>query len=318
LTNVVCFSTIYKEFRTEFYIQNHLNPSLTIILSDGVLSQWAGGLDFLDARNRASDNRNRGKSVYKPTVPAVEQAARVLLCLGEGPSFKMSLTEICSHVGIYKSKGFSILNTLKQFGLVEKDPQTKAYSLGPSVIFLSRSVLDHLNFPEIVAPFLENLARDTNATAVFGLISGSHVLVVAKHEGNQKLGFGLGLGHRFHITLGAHGKAIAAFMSQAEREKLLAKKRLYFYGDVSRMDLNRLLDEMARCRSLGFADDIGEVTPGVNIISAPVFSNRERMLGCLILIGTFAAGKIEEYGPKVASSARQVSHRLGALMSFRH
>ena len=270
----------------------------------------------MDARARESDNRNKGKSAYKPTVPAVEQASRILLCLGESPSFKMSLTEICSHVGIYKSKGYSILNTLKQFGLVEKDPQTKNYSLGSNLIFLSRSVLDNLNYPEIVAPFLENLAKDTNGTAVFGLINGSHVLVVAKHEGNQKLGFGLRLGHRFHISLGAHGKAIAAFMSQAEREKLLAKKKLFFYGEVSRMDLNRLNEEMARCRDLGFAQDIGEVTPGVNIISAPVFSNREKILGCVILIGTFAAGKINEYGPQVASMARQVSHKLGARAGF--
>ncbi len=266
----------------------------------------------MNARASKSRNDSRRKSSYRPLVPAVEQASRILLCLGESPVFKMGLTEICGQVGIYKSKGYSILNTLKQFGLVEKDPQTKNYSLGPGLIFLSRSVLDHLSYPEIVAPFLKNLARDTNGTAVFGLISGSHVLVVAKHEGNQKLGFGLRLGHRFHVTLGAHGKAIAAFMNEAERQKLLAKKKLYFYGEASCMDPKRLDAEMAECRSLGFAQDMGEVTPGVNIISAPVFTLRQKMLGCVILIGTFPAARIEQYGPRVATIARQVSHKLGA------
>ena len=70
------------------------------------------------------------KSGYKPLVPAVEQSSRVLICLGRSPKFKMTLTEICNEVGIHKSKGYSILNTLKQFGFVEKDPQTKTYSLG--------------------------------------------------------------------------------------------------------------------------------------------------------------------------------------------
>lgn len=74
-------------------------------------------------------------SVYKPLVPAVEQASRILLCLGESPQFKMRLTEICKQVGIHKSKGHSILNTLKQFGFVQKDPLTKVYSLGPALIF---------------------------------------------------------------------------------------------------------------------------------------------------------------------------------------
>jgi hypothetical protein len=54
----------------------------------------------------------KSKSGYKPIVPAVEQASRILLCLGESPNFKMRLTEICKQIGIHKSKGHSILNML--------------------------------------------------------------------------------------------------------------------------------------------------------------------------------------------------------------
>jgi DNA-binding IclR family transcriptional regulator len=101
-------------------------------------------------------------------------------------------------------------------------------------------------------------------------------------------------------------------MSEPEREKVLTKKKLYFYGDVSRMDMKRLSEDIRRCRDLGFAQDIGEVTPGVIVISAPVFDLREKIVGCTILIGTFAASKTQEYGPRVASVSRQISHRLGA------
>jgi len=252
------------------------------------------------------------KSVYKPSVPAVEQASRVLLCLGESPNFKMKLTEICNQVGIHKSKGHSILNTLKQFGFVEKDPQAKTYSLGPALIFLSRHVLDNLYYPDIVAPFLENLAKETNGTALFGLIYGEHLLVVGKHEGNQNMGFTIRLGHRFHITLGAHGKAIVAFMPEADREKILTKKRVYFHGlNISRLNMKRLRDELTKCRQLGYAQDVGEITTGVNFVSAPVFGVQEKIIGCIILIGTFAESLIEKYGPKTADGARQVSYKLG-------
>ncbi len=165
----------------------------------------------------------------------------------------------------------------------------------------------------VVAPFLETLAKETNGTAVFGLVHGDHVLVVGKNEGNQNIGFGLRLGHRFHMTLGAHGKAIVAFMNEAERERVLAKKKLYFYGEASRMDMKRLDEEMSKMQRPGFCpgyrrSDSREST----IISAPVFGIREKILGCVILIGTFPADKIEQYGPKVASTSRQISHRLGA------
>ena len=267
----------------------------------------------MDVKKRLPKSGLKGKSVYKPLVPAVEQASRVLLCLGESPNFKMKLTEICKQVGIHKSKGHSILNTLKQFGFVEKDPQTKTYSLGPALIFLSRHVLDNLYYPDIVAPFLDDLAKETNGTALFGLIYAEHLLVVGKREGNQNIGFSIRLGHRFHVTLGAHGKAMVAFMPEADREKILTKKRVYFHGlDISRLNMKRLRDELTKCRQLGYAQDVGEITPGVNFVSAPVFGVQEKIIGCIILIGTFAESLIEKYGPKTADGARQVSYKLGA------
>ena len=269
----------------------------------------------MDVKKRLPKSGLKGKSVYKPLVPAVEQASRVLLCLGESPNFKMKLTEICKQVGIHKSKGHSILNTLKQFGFVEKDPQTKTYSLGPALIFLSRHVLDNLYYPDIVAPFLDDLAKETNGTALFGLIYAEHLLVVGKREGNQNIGFSIRLGHRFHVTLGAHGKAMVAFMPEADREKILTKKRVYFHGlDISRLNMKRLRDELTKCRQLGYAQDVGEITTGVNFVSAPIFGVQEKIVGCIILIGTFPEGLIEKYGPKTADVARRISYKLGADM----
>lgn len=257
-------------------------------------------------------NDQKGKSAYKPIVPAVEQASRILLCLGESPNFKMSLTDICRQVGIHKSKGYSILHTLMEYGFTEKDLQTKTYSLGPSLLFLSRNFLDNLYYPNVVAPFLKSLAKETNETAMFGLISGSHVFVLNQREGNGNIGFRLRHGQRFHITLGAHGKAIVAFLPEAERKAILSRKKLYFHGDPSRVEMKRLKEEFARCRESGFAYEIGEVTPGVTVISTPVFGLREKLIGCVGLIGVYPQGKIQGYGAKLAGVAEEISHKLGA------
>lgn len=228
----------------------------------------------------------------------------------------MGLSAISKEVGIHKSKGFSILNTLGQFGFVEKDFLTKTYSLGPGLLVLSRHVLDNIRYPEVVSPFLKRLAIETNGTAIFGLINGEHVLVVGKHEGNQNIGFTVRLGHRFHITLGAHGKSIVAFMPEAEKEKFLNKKRAYFYGNPSSLDVNRLREDLATCRELGYAVDMGEITPGVIVVAAPLFAYQNKLIGCLILMGTFSETKIQEYGPKIAALARQVSIKLGAEIEY--
>jgi DNA-binding IclR family transcriptional regulator len=256
------------------------------------------------------DDISLGKSTYKPLSPAVEQASWVLISLGKTGRNKMSLTEICREVGIHKSKGYSILNTLMQFGFVEKDTQTKAYSLGPGLLFLSRHLLDNMDVRDRVSPFLKNVAVETKNTALLGLISTDQVFVVAKHEGNQNIGITIRLGHRFHITAGAHGKAITAFLPEVERKRILARKNLYFFGDAELMDMGKLKKELEECRAKGFSCDIGGLQPGINAVSAPVFGPQGKLIGCVILMGTFPEQIVEENGLIIAQAAKEISSSL--------
>jgi IclR family transcriptional regulator, KDG regulon repressor len=258
------------------------------------------------------EKKKKSKSVYKPIVPALEEAGRVLLCLGQSSNFRMTLTEICKKVGIHTSKAFSILNTLGQFGFVEKDPQTKTYSLGIGLVFLSRQVLDHLDYRGTIDPFLKKLARETSGIAFFGLLQGESLYVIAKQEGDQRIGLTVRLGHRFHFTYGVHGKVIAAFMPDAERQKLLSRKNLYFYGDSSKLDMARLQDDLAKCRESGFAVDAGRINPGINAIGSPVFGVDGNITGVITLIGTFPEDMINEHGRTTSLIAKQVSSRFGA------
>jgi DNA-binding IclR family transcriptional regulator len=101
-------------------------------------------------------------------------------------------------------------------------------------------------------------------------------------------------------------------MPEAEREKILARKKLYFYGDPSRVNMKRLRDELAQCRKRGFARDVGDLQHGINAVSAPVFGPDEKIIGCVILIGTFPEALIEKYGHKVTNAVKKISQKLGA------
>ena len=262
--------------------------------------------------SKDSRQQKEYKTGYTPLVPAVQQGAQILICLAKSPTFKMKLTDICNHVGIHKSKGYSILNTLKNFGLVEKDPQTKTYSLGPALVFLSGRVLDNMDYRNTVAPFLEYLAKETNSAAFFGLIVEEHVFVIAKHEVDSGIKITIRLGYRFPITYGAHGKAIVAFLPKVEREKILATEKLWFYGDTSGLNMERLEGEFARCRQLGFAQDIGEMDPRFNAVAAPVFGLRGKLIASIFVVGIFGERLVGKYGHKVAECARKVSYNFGA------
>jgi len=55
----------------------------------------------------------KAKSTYMNLVPAAEQALKILLFLAGDRSGKKSVAEIRKELGIYKSKGYSLLNTLQ-------------------------------------------------------------------------------------------------------------------------------------------------------------------------------------------------------------
>jgi DNA-binding IclR family transcriptional regulator len=250
---------------------------------------------------------------YTGLVPAVDQAARILLCLAKSRSSRMTLTEICNSVAIHKSKGYAILNTLMKFGFVRKETEGKTYSLGLGLISLSRKVLDGLNFGEAAAPFLGRLARKTHSTALLGLLDDDeHAFIVAKQEADQNIGLTTRVGHRFMMTEGAAGKAIFAFLPQTERERLLAEKRLRFHGLEERLDRPRLDRELRECRKVGYAVDLGENFAGINIIAAPAFDSHDALLGTMFIMGTFPEKLAAEYGPLVAETAREFSMFLGA------
>jgi DNA-binding IclR family transcriptional regulator len=259
--------------------------------------------------------QNKGvKAGYTPLVPAVKQGAEILICLAKSPTFKMRLTDICHEVGIHKSKGYSILHTLKTFGFIEKDPQTKTYTLGPALVFLSGRVLDNIYSQEKVAPFLESLAKETQSTAFFGLIVGSHLFVMAKHEAYSGVNISIRLGYRFPLTYRSHGKAIFAFLPQEERKQLLASEKFWFYGDDDNSPLNieRLREEFIRCRQVGYAQDMGNLYPHYNSVAAPVFGHNGKVVACLVVVGVFDESLVDHYGHKVAECAKKISYTFGA------
>lgn len=248
----------------------------------------------------------------KYMVPAVEQAARLLFCLAGNSSAQMSLPDICAQVGIHKSKAYSILQTLQKFGLVQRFSDRKGYALGPGLITLSRKVLDDFNAPRLAEPLLEELAVKFGGTATLGLIADRIVFVVAKNEGGADIGVTIRIGHRFPLTYGSHGKAIAASLPDRELELLLKESKLYFHGSAEKLDRDRLAVELGRCRSEGFALDLGDMKPGLNSVAAAVFGPGETPIGYIALIGLFSNEVARESGPEVAAAARTLSRQLGA------
>jgi DNA-binding IclR family transcriptional regulator len=251
-------------------------------------------------------------------VPSVEQACRILFRLAVADSGRMSLQDVCAQVGIHKSKAFSVLQTLQKFGLVQTGGRGKGYALGPGLIGLSRRFLDTLSTPKLAEPFLAELARKTGATAVLGLIAGKNVFVAAKNEGAGPIVVTMRVGHRFPLTYGCHGKAVAAFLDEKDLEDLLKDKKLYFHGDPAKFDKKRLMEDIARCRRDWFAEDFEETAPGRYAVAAPVLGPNGYPIGYLVVLGIATSETARQSGPLIAQAGQALSRQLGATIELPH
>jgi DNA-binding IclR family transcriptional regulator len=255
---------------------------------------------------------NNKKSTYQPCSPAVEQAARLLLCLGETREPEMSLTGICKKIGIHKSKGFSILNALAKHDLVIKDSRSKTYSLGPALMPLAEKAREKLNINNIAKTYLQNLANETKTSVLLGIINNDQFYITAKYDGNDKLSVTVRQHQSLHISHGAHGKAIFAFLDEKEKLRIFESEKLFFHGEPENLDRKRLAEELELCRVKGFAVDNGEVTPGITAVSAPVFDHNNRVMAAIVMVGTFKEDKFEKLGRKTAAAAELISKKAGA------
>ena len=240
-------------------------------------------------------------SEYKVLVPALDQAIKILLYLQEAAGAKMSLTNICKAVGLHKSKGHSILNTLQRYDIVARDPDSKTYTLGARLIPLARAVLDHLDFRSAAVPIVEELAKETGMTVWFGLVMNRSLFVVSKYEGGEHFWATPGIGQIFRLFEGAHGKAALAYLPNAERDAILAKME----------NKSAVVRELDPVRRQGFARDAGEFAKGINAVAAPVFGPGQQVLGVLLLFGTFPKSQMDRLGAKTAGAARRISQKLG-------
>lgn len=254
----------------------------------------------------------KSASTDKYLVPAVEQALRVMFRIAQSESAHMNLTQICQQTGIHKSTAFCLLHTLRKYGIVQTAGRGKGFTLGPGLIGLSRRFLDTLSLPKLAEPLLSELAGKSGTTAALGLIADKNVFVAAKHEGGNPLGITMRVGHRFPLTYGCHGKAIAAFLPENELDELLEEETLYFHGTPSMLDREKLKEEIASCRRDWFATDIQETVPGLNAVAAPVLGPNKRPVGYIVVLGLASADAVRQRGPQVAEAGKTLSRQLGA------
>ncbi len=245
-------------------------------------------------------------------VRSVDRAAALLLALGDSQG-EAGVTELARRLGLHKSTASRLLATLQRRGLVEQDGETGKYRLGLVVIRLAERAERTLDLRGIAMPELERLARLTHETTGLGVLDGDLLLTVAQADGPNLIAVADWTGRTTPLHCVASGKVVLTAM--AEREILrIVRRGLASYTDRTIVELEPLLEELARIRRRGYATGLGEFETGLNAVAAPVHDARGAVIAAVNIWGPgfrLTPRRIPELAGQAREAAAAISVRLG-------
>jgi DNA-binding IclR family transcriptional regulator len=247
-------------------------------------------------------------------IQSVERAAAILGVLGSGTP-RLGVTEIAARLGLAKPTVYGLLRTLVAHDLVQQDPGTGKYSLGPGVLQLGNAYLDGSEVRARSLLWAESLAQRANESVWVATLSGTRVIVlhhVFRPDNTVQI-LEVGAAIPWHAC--ALGHAIVACLPPAEMAHVMAAERVPLTGRT-RTTRAALGQALAQVRRRGYAVEDQEATVGDAGIAAPLLSREGVVAGSIGLVGPaerlLAPEVRDELVRAVLESARSVSRDLGA------
>lgn len=226
--------------------------------------------------------------IFRSTTGGSATADRALALLGtfEAAESELSLAELASRTGLYKSTALRLLHSLEGAQFVLRT-QHGTYRLGREIPRLNAVYEAADSLQAAVMPVLRSLVERTEETAALHVRRGQHRVRLFWIDSPRALREHIVLGEELPLDRGSGGQVLAAYSGQ--RGKI--------YETIRRQ---------------GYAVSIGERVPELSGISAPVFGSRGELVGALTLTMPTQRWKAG-WRPIVVKEANRLTEAVGGV-----
>lgn len=171
-----------------------------------------------------------------------------------GPSHRtMSLPELAESAGISKSAAQRLAFTLEELGYLQKDPESKRYSLSTKILELGWRYMAADPLTGYAEPFVARLSANTKESVNLWRPSGTNMICVCRFPGSNQLVAPMPLGQLLPMYCTSVGRAYLAAIGRKQAEAILAASSLEKYLATTETDPGRLMDIIDSARDDGFA-----------------------------------------------------------------
>ncbi len=222
-----------------------------------------------------------------PTGPVLLESVGIVfrlldeLALARRP---LGVTELAQIVGEPKPRVYRHLASMKQVGAVEQDPITEKYRLGAKLVLFGTAAAEQFDLRALADPYLTRLRDVTGQTAILSVATHDSALVVAAAESTRSVVISVKPGNRPATHCSAQGRLVLAYLDEAAQQRVLRRK-LQQFTDRSMTDPAEIQARLAVIRERLYEDADGEVIDGINVLAAPIFRERDVLVGSIGVIG---------------------------------
>lgn len=214
---------------------------------------------------------------------SVERAFAVLCAIAEHAE-PTSLSWIARRVGLPKSTVHLALQTMRDLGFVEQDPDSDRYVLGLAASQLGAVALDQSRLVAAMAPAMDELAQRSKEAVSLGIQTDREVMFVKRVETLHVLRTSIREGSRMPLHASASGKCLLAGMPDEQIDELYPTDPLPESASRTIRTRAELMREVEDVRTRGYATNCDEFLDGVSGAAVPVRLGR-RTVASLSLAG---------------------------------
>lgn len=213
------------------------------------------------------------------TIQSVNRALDLLEILADATE-ELPLNSLAQRSGLNASTCHHLLATLASRGYVGQIAKSRTYFLGPRITELSESRIKQFNLVGVAMPELRKLNQKTLESVHLAVLQGHALVTLAKLDSRLPIRVGsddTGKSDAAHAT--ATGKAILAWLPEAEIARVIAHTGLQRFTEKTISTIAELMEELRLVRRNGFAVDKEEFQPGVVCVGAAIRDHAGAVIG---------------------------------------
>ena len=248
---------------------------------------------------------------------SIQSVDRALLIIEvfEGNNRELSLSQIARELNLNKSTVFGLVNTLKNRGYLEQNPENARYKLGIKLFKLGSMVEASLDVRDVAKPFLKLLSEKYRETVHLCLYVKNEVIYIDKVDGpgSMRMYSQMGKAAPFHCT--GVGKAVLSFLDDQTMNQIMQSHNFKIFTPNTIATPEALLKEIDKIRHTGYCIDNEEIEIGLRCVAAPIFNRKREVVGALSIAGP-AARILHQDEDKIAEDVRKVSMMISERLGY--